>query len=61
MSLNDALAYVKSCRSCIKPNHGFMSQLKAYEGILKARYIQYTVREVASGKESVKMIKFYLS
>ncbi|XP_003389465.1 PREDICTED: protein phosphatase Slingshot homolog 2-like [Amphimedon queenslandica] len=38
MSLEDALSFVRSQRSCIKPNHGFMSQLKAYEGILKARY-----------------------
>lgn len=38
MSLEEAFKHVKSCRNCINPNHGFMDQLHAYEGILKARY-----------------------
>jgi protein phosphatase slingshot len=38
MSLEQAKRHVKERRSCINPNHGFLSQLKAYEGILKARY-----------------------
>ncbi len=38
MSLDEAFRHVKSCRSIVNPNHGFMSQLKAYEGILTARY-----------------------
>ena len=38
MTLEDAFSHVKSKRSVINPNHGFMSQLKAYEGILNARY-----------------------
>ena len=38
MSLEDAVHHVKSKRSIVNPNDGFMSQLNAYEGILKARY-----------------------
>jgi len=38
MSLEEALAHVKSKRSIVNPNEGFMSQLQAYEGILRARY-----------------------
>lgn len=38
MSLNDALAHVKSKRAIVNPNEGFMQQLQAYEGILRARY-----------------------
>ena len=37
MSLNDALKHVKGKRSVVNPNDGFLSQLQAYEGILKAR------------------------
>ena len=37
MSLDDAYMLVKERRSCVRPNTGFMAQLKAYEGILKAR------------------------
>lgn len=48
MSLEDAHLFVKSQRSCVNPNPGFMSQLKAYEGILKARLAEfnYTLRAV---------------
>eukprot|EP00731_Ephydatia_muelleri_P023353 Em0015g936a len=38
LTLDDALAYVKSKRSCINPNDGFIQQLRAYEGILSARH-----------------------
>ena len=38
MSLKEALESVKKKRSVINPNEGFMNQLKAYEGILKARW-----------------------
>lgn len=38
MSLNEALKHVKLKRSIVNPNEGFLSQLQAYEGILKARY-----------------------
>ena len=37
MSLEEAIDHVRKKRSCINPNEGFMHQLKAYEGILKAR------------------------
>eukprot|EP00731_Ephydatia_muelleri_P035468 Em0126g11a len=37
LTLDDALAYVKSKRSCINPNDGFIQQLRAYESILSAR------------------------
>ena len=37
MSLSDALSHVKSKRSIVNPNDGFIHQLLAYEGILKAR------------------------
>ena len=39
LTLDDALAYVKSKRSCINPNDGFIQQLRAYEGILSARLV----------------------
>ncbi|KAM9835328.1 protein phosphatase Slingshot homolog 3 isoform X2 [Syngnathus typhle] len=35
-SLDVALAYVRDCRSIIKPNDGFMKQLQTYSGILNA-------------------------
>lgn len=35
-SLQKALDFVKSKRSCINPNDGFMKQLEIYEGILDA-------------------------
>ena len=38
MSLEEAIDRVRKKRSCINPNEGFMHQLKAYEGILKARW-----------------------
>ena len=38
MSLEEAIDHVRKKRSCINPNEGFMHQLKAYEGILKARW-----------------------
>ena len=38
MSLEEAIVHVRKKRSCINPNEGFMHQLKAYEGILKARW-----------------------
>lgn len=38
MPLKDALAYVKGKRSVVNPNDGFLSQLRDYEGILRARY-----------------------
>ncbi|XP_054453492.1 protein phosphatase Slingshot homolog 3 [Anoplopoma fimbria] len=34
--LDMALAYVRDCRSIIKPNEGFMKQLQTYNGILNA-------------------------
>ncbi len=37
MSLEEAVRHVKSKRNIVNPNDGFMNQLKAYEGILKAR------------------------
>lgn len=37
MSLDEALQHVKSKRGIINPNDGFIHQLRAYEGILKAR------------------------
>lgn len=37
MSLDDALKHVKERRSIVNPNEGFLGQLLAYEGILKAR------------------------
>lgn len=37
-SLKEALNHVKSKRNIANPNDGFISQLQAYEGILKARY-----------------------
>ena len=40
MSLEEALALVKGKRSVVNPNDGFITQLKDYEGILKARYAQ---------------------
>ena len=36
-TLDEAYKYVKSKRSVIRPNDGFMKQLKIYEGILGAR------------------------
>uniref|UniRef100_A0A8C9YT76 protein-serine/threonine phosphatase n=1 Tax=Sander lucioperca TaxID=283035 RepID=A0A8C9YT76_SANLU len=36
-SLDMALSYVRSCRSIVKPNEGFMKQLHTYSGILNAR------------------------
>ena len=39
MSLKEALSLVKSKRSCIQPNPGFMKQLETYEGILDARSV----------------------
>lgn len=41
MSLKEALAYVKGRRSVVNPNDGFIAQLRDYEGILKARYVQH--------------------
>mmetsp|Transcript_42092 Transcript_42092/g.51060 ORF Transcript_42092/g.51060 Transcript_42092/m.51060 type:complete len:208 (-) Transcript_42092:292-915(-) len=35
-SLEDAIAYTKSCRDVINPNAGFMQQLAAYDRTLKA-------------------------
>ncbi|XP_015235747.1 PREDICTED: protein phosphatase Slingshot homolog 3 [Cyprinodon variegatus] len=35
-SLDEALAYVRECRSIIKPNDGFLKQLQTYSGILSA-------------------------
>ncbi|KAM6952348.1 protein phosphatase Slingshot homolog 3 isoform 1-T1 [Lycodopsis pacificus] len=35
-TLDMALAYVRDCRSIIKPNEGFMKQLQTYNGILNA-------------------------
>ncbi|XP_076473112.1 LOW QUALITY PROTEIN: uncharacterized protein LOC143302355 [Babylonia areolata] len=35
-SLDEAFAFVKERRSCIRPNKGFMEQLQTYEGILNA-------------------------
>ena len=43
MSLDDALSHVKSKRSVVNPNDGFISQLQAYEGILKARLAFVTI------------------
>ena len=37
MSLDEALKHVKKQRSIVNPNEGFLGQLQAYEGILKAR------------------------
>lgn len=37
MSLNEVLQHVKSKRSIVNPNDGFIHQLQAYEGILRAR------------------------
>ena len=37
-TVEEAIYYVKECRSCIRPNNGFMLQLKTYEGILNARF-----------------------
>lgn len=37
MSLNEAISYVKGKRAIVNPNAGFLTQLQAYEGILKAR------------------------
>lgn len=37
-TLEEALEYVKKHRDCIRPNDGFLQQLKTYEGILQARY-----------------------
>ena len=37
MTLAEAKKHVKSIRSCINPNEGFMAQLRDYEGILTAR------------------------
>ncbi|CAH8561142.1 unnamed protein product [Heterobilharzia americana] len=34
--LETALSYVKSCRSCVQPNPGFMRELRTYQGILEA-------------------------
>ncbi|CAH1233921.1 SSH2 [Branchiostoma lanceolatum] len=36
MTMQDAFNYVKSIRSCIKPNSAFMQQLEEYQGILDA-------------------------
>jgi protein phosphatase slingshot len=36
-SLDKSYQHVKSKRSCIKPNDGFMQQLSIYQGILDAR------------------------
>ena len=38
-SLDEAYKYVKGKRSVIKPNDGFLKQLKMYEGILTARSV----------------------
>ena len=38
-SLEEAMAMVKVKRNCINPNDGFIHQLRAYEGILKARCV----------------------
>jgi protein phosphatase slingshot len=46
MSLADAMSHVKSKRSIVNPNEGFISQLQAYEGILKARYERNLVGEL---------------
>ncbi|KAM4586647.1 protein phosphatase Slingshot homolog 3 isoform 1-T1 [Fundulus diaphanus] len=35
-SLDEALTYVRDCRSIIKPNEGFLKQLQTYSGILYA-------------------------
>jgi protein-tyrosine phosphatase len=37
MSFEDAKSFVKTRRSCVNPNPGFISQLNSYEGILNAR------------------------
>lgn len=37
MTLAESKKHVKSIRSCINPNDGFMGQLRSYEGILTAR------------------------
>lgn len=37
MTLVESKKHVKSLRSCINPNDGFMGQLHSYEGILTAR------------------------
>ncbi|KAI6647140.1 Protein phosphatase Slingshot-like protein 2-like [Oopsacas minuta] len=38
MSLESGISHVKERRNCIKPNKGFLEQLKTYEGILNARH-----------------------
>lgn len=38
MTLVESKKHVKSLRSCINPNDGFMGQLHSYEGILTARH-----------------------
>ena len=37
MELQAGITFVKERRDCIKPNKGFLEQLKTYEGILTAR------------------------
>ena len=38
-SLETALKHVKDHRNRIKPNKGFMEQLKVYQGMLDARFV----------------------
>lgn len=40
--LEQALDFVKSKRTCVNPNANFLRQLETYQGILEARYVEFS-------------------
>ena len=53
ISLDDAYKYVVSRRKIVRPNSGFMYQLKVYEQMLRAR--QEKLRRVQRAFECMKI------
>lgn len=45
-NLNEAYEFVKQRRTCVRPNAGFMEQLRVYEGILKASQVKKKLFQV---------------
>ena len=60
MSLDEALHHVKSKRGMVNPNDGFIYQLRAYEGILKARCVFMVVKKVIRWEGKVFVVLFCL-
>ena len=60
MSLQDALTHVKSKRPIVNPNDGFMNQLLAYEGILRARYLCSCVHVLVTAVWRLVCVEYWM-